>query len=49
MTEVVLRVSGLKVACGGQSAVRSARARSFRPPLPVPPLSGRGRAMEVRA
>jgi len=50
MSDVVLRVCGLKVAHGGQSAARSARpGRSFRPPLPVPPLAGRERASGVRA
>ena len=48
MSDVVLRVSGLKVAYGGPSAARSARpgAGSARP---APPLPGRERALEVRA
>jgi hypothetical protein len=41
MSDVVLRVSGLKVAYGGRGATRFARLGVHRaPPLPVPPPSG---------
>jgi hypothetical protein len=45
MSEVVLRVAGLKVAYGGLRATRFALLGVFRaPPLPVPPPAGGGSA-----
>ena len=45
MTDVVLRVSGLRVAYGGLRAARSARVGAYRaPPFPVPSPAGEGSA-----
>jgi len=45
MTDIVLRVAGLRVAYGGLRAARSARLGGHQTPLlPAPPPAGGGRA-----